>query len=365
MTTTITSSAAPSSENKTVDVRKGEELDIAAVDAVLKAHIKGLSGTAAVTQYPSGASNLTYALDYPNRRLVLRRPPFGTRPKSGHDMHREYRIMTELAPAFPTVPKTLYYTGDEAIIGAEFYVMERTEGHLIHSSIPAEWNWGEGETRALCEGFFQKLVDLHAVDYEALGLGDFGRPQGYVSRQILGWNKRYAKAWTKDVETFDDVREWLESNMPKTERGAAVVHGDFRIDNCILNQDDPTKIDAILDWEISALGDPMMDLGNTLAYWIQKDDPEFMHHMIRQPSSAPGMMTRQQVLDFYAEKSGADVSDFQFYYVYGIFRLAVILQQIYYRFYHGQTDNKRFKDYGQMVNALGQLARYKIKSGTL
>ena len=354
-----------SSENAAVDVRKGDELDIAAVDTALKANVAGLSGTPTVKQYPSGASNLTYALDYPDRSLVLRRPPTGTRPKSGHDMHREYRIMTELEPAFPTVPKTLYYTGDESIIGAEFYVMERSEGHLIHNDIPKDWGWTEVETRALCEEFFTKLVDLHSVDYEALGLGDFGKPEGYVSRQILGWNRRYEKAWTADVEKFEDVRDWLRSNMPETERGAAVVHGDYRIDNCILNKDDPTKIEAILDWEISALGDPMMDLGNTLAYWIEADDPPFMHMMVRQPSKAKGMMKRQEILEFYAAKSGADVSGFQFYYVYGIFRLAVIIQQIYYRYYHGQTDNKRFKDYGQMVNALGQLARLKIKTGKL
>lgn len=354
-----------SSENAAVDIRKGDELDVAAVDAALKANVVGLSGTPTVKQYPSGASNLTYALDYPGRSLVLRRPPTGTRPKSGHDMHREYRIMKELAPAFPTVPKTLFYTSDESIIGAEFYVMDRSEGHLIHNDIPEAWNWGEGETRALCEEFFTKLVDLHGVDYEAIGLGDFGKPEGYVSRQILGWNRRYEKAWTEDVEKFDDVRSWLEANMPATERGAAIVHGDYRIDNCILNKDDPTKIEAILDWEISALGDPMMDLGNTLAYWIEQDDPAFMHMMVRQPSKAKGMMTRQEILEFYAEKSGADVSGFQFYYVYGIFRLAVIIQQIYYRFYHGQTDNPRFKDYGQMVNALGQLARLKIKTGKL
>lgn len=353
------------SENAAVDVRKGDELDVAAVDAALKKEVTGLSGTPTVKQYPSGASNLTYALEYPERSLVLRRPPTGTRPKSGHDMHREYRIMTELAPAFPAVPKTIYYTADESIIGAEFYVMDRTEGHLIHTEIPKEWKWGETETRALCEEFFSKLVDLHSVDYKAVGLGDFGKPEGYVSRQILGWNRRYEKAWTEDVQKFDDVRDWLEANMPETERGAAVVHGDYRIDNCILNKDDPTKIEAILDWEISALGDPMMDLGNTLAYWIEEDDPAFMHLMVRQPSRVPGMMTRQEILDFYAEKSGADVSGFQFYYVYGIFRLAVIIQQIYYRFYHGQTDNPRFKDYGQMVNAMGELARHKIKTGKL
>ena len=243
--------------------------------------------------------------------------------------------------------------------------MDRSEGHLIHTDIPKDWNWSATEARKLCESFFQSLVDLHSVDYESVGLGNFGKPEGYVSRQILGWNRRWEKSWTEDIEKFEDVQTWLVDNMPKNERGAAVIHGDYRIDNCILKQDDPTQIEAILDWEISALGDPMMDLGNTLAYWIHADDPDFMKMTVRQPCMVPGMMTRQEILDFYSEKTGADVSGFQFYYVYGIWRLAVIIQQIYARFYRGQNDNPRFKDYGQMVTALGNLARFKIKSGTL
>lgn len=350
--------------NPTVEVRKGEELDIEAVDAVLKKAVSELKGKPEVTQYPSGASNLTYALDYPERRMVLRRPPFGDKPKSGHDMHREYKVMSGLKGEIP-VPNTLYYTDDPSIIGAEFYVMDRSEGPLIHNQIPKEWNWSEKETRHLCENFFQALVDLHSVDYESVGLGGFGKPKGYVNRQITGWNRRFEAAWTKDIEKFEDVQSWLVENMPAKERGAAVIHGDYRIDNCILKAKDPTQIEAILDWEISALGDPMMDLGNTLAYWIHADDPPFMQMMVRQPSGSPGMMTRQQILDFYAEKTGADVSGFQFYYVYGIWRLAVIIQQIYARFYRGQNDNPRFKDYGQMTNALGQLARLKIKTGEL
>ena len=353
-----------SSENPTVDVRKGEELDIAAIDAVLKNAIPSLKGQADVKQYASGASNLTYALDYPNRRMVLRRPPFGDKPKSGHDMNREYRVMSALKGHIP-VPNTLFYTDDISIIGAEFYVMDRSEGHLIHTQIPKEWNWSAKEGRQLCENFFRTLVDMHQVDYNAVGLGDFGKPEGYVSRQILGWNRRFEKAWTDDIEKFEDVQKWLVDNMPESERGAAIIHGDYRIDNCILKQDDPTQIEALLDWEISALGDPMMDLGNTLAYWIQADDPDFMKMTVRQPCMAPGMMTRQEILDFYAAKTGTDVSGFQFYYVYGIWRLAVIIQQIYARFYRGQNDNPRFKPYGQMMTALGNLARYKIKSGTL
>ena len=352
--------------NPTIDLREGEAFDLDAVDRVLKQAIAGLEGTPSLKQYASGASNLTYALDYPERRLVLRRPPFGTKPKSGHDMHREYNVMTALKPAYPSVPTTLYYVDQEnSVLGAEFYVMERVEGHLIHETIPKDWNWDETETRKLCLNFIDKLVELHQVDYLAIGLGDFGRPEGYVERQILGWNKRYEKAYTPDVDAFEDVREWLATHMPSEGKGASILHGDFRIDNLILDLDDPTKINAILDWEISALGDPLMDLGNTLAYWIEAGDPAPMKLLSRQPSAAPGMLSRQEFLSYYADKTGADIENFNFYYVYGIFRLAVILQQIYYRYYHGQTQDARFKGYATMVNILGNTARGRIKTGTI
>ncbi len=353
------------SANPTSDVRAGEELDIAAVDAVLKSAVAGLKGTPVLTQYASGASNLTYALDYPDRRLVLRRPPFGTKPKSGHDMHREYKIMTALKPVYGAVPKTLYYTDDNAVIGAEFYVMERVEGHLIHTKIPKEWQWGEDQTRKLCLAFFDKLIELHKVDYKAIGLENFGRPTGYVERQILGWNRRYEKAMTPDVDAFEDVRDWLDAKRPKSEKGAGLLHGDFRIDNLILDKADPTKINAILDWEISALGDPLMDLGNTLAYWIEADDPPAIQALTRQPSAAPGMLSRKEILSYYGQKTGTDIRDFNFYYVYGVFRLAVILQQIYYRYYHGQTKDERFKPYGMLVNVLGGFARDRMRSGKI
>ncbi|PHR61370.1 MAG: phosphotransferase family protein [Robiginitomaculum sp.] len=354
------------SVNPTIDLREGEAFDLDAVDRVLKQSIDGLSGTPVLKQYASGASNLTYALDYPERRLVLRRPPFGTKPKSGHDMYREYRVMTALKPAFPAVPDTLYYVNTpDSVLGAEFYVMERSEGHLIHKDIPKEWNWDEDKTRTLCHNFFDKLIELHQVDYKAIGLEDFGRPEGYVARQIHGWNKRYEKAYTPDVDAFEDVRDWLAANIPAKENSGAILHGDFRIDNLILDLDDPTKIVAILDWEISALGDPLMDLGNTLAYWIMPTDPAPIQMLSRQPSGAPGMLTRKEILAYYAEKTGADVNNFHFYYVYGIFRLAVIMQQIYYRYYHGQTKDDRFKTYGLMVNILGGVARDRIADGEI
>ncbi len=347
--------------NPTIDVRQDEGIDIAKIDPVLKANIDGLSGTPKLRQYASGASNLTYALDYPDRRLVLRRPPFGTKPKSGHDMSREYTVMKHLKPVYPWVPDVLYYSDDPDLIGSEFYVMERVDGYLVHTKIPKAWGWGTAQTRKMCYDFFDKLIALHQVDYNAAGLGDFGKPQGYVERQILGWNNRYERVLTPDGDDFADVRQWLETHRPQKEVGAAVLHGDFRIDNAILETEDPTQIRAILDWEISALGDPLMDLGNTLSFWIEADDPPEMQTLARQPSMAPGMLTRREILEYYTQKTGTDTSDFNFYYVYGLFRLAVILQQIYFRYYKGQTRDERFQSYGQMALLLGNAARDNIR----
>ncbi len=350
-----------SAGNASIAVRPGEELPAAAVDAYLKARIDRLAGTPDIRQYPSGASNLTYAVNYPDRSLVLRRPPSGKKPKSGHDMGREYRIMKALDGVY-AVPKALLYCEDTSIIGAPFYVMERVEGVLIKGDIPGEWGWGETEGARLCTAFFDKLIELHAIDYEAVGLGDFGKPHGYVERQIMGWERRYERARTPDVEAFEDVRQWLQDNMPKVEHAPAILHGDFRIDNMILDAQNPFEIRAVLDWEISALGDPLMDLGNTLAYWIEADDPPAMRALARQPSWAPGMMSREQVLEYYAARTGRDVSGFSFYYAYGIWRLAVILQQIYYRYYHGQTQNAAFADFAGGVNALGNYCRAVIEN---
>lgn len=352
--------------NKKIDVRPGEELNAAEIDAFLKARIGGLNGEPLIRQFASGHSNLTYSIVYENKRLVLRRPPFGTRPKSGHSMIREFRVMNALKPVYPAVPITHFHVPDEeSPLGVEFYVMDEVEGYKIDRDMPAGLNFDAAKNRALCESFFDKLIELHAVDFKAIGLGDFGHPEGYVERQIKGWNGRYEKVITDDVEDFADVRGWLEAKMPAGEVGHAIVHGDYRLDNAILNLADPLKIEAILDWEISALGDPLMDLGNTLAYWSQAGDPDNILAMRMQPSNAPGMMTRREIVDFYQAKTGIDCSHFDFYLIAGVFRLAVILQQIYYRYYHGQTQNKAFSTFGERTNALGRYARSLIEGSNI
>ena len=349
--------------NMAKPVRKGEELDWDALDQHLKGVIANLQGKPDISQFHGGNSNLTYRLKYGTEDLVIRRPPFGTKAKSAHSMIREYRIMNSLKPVYPSVPDTLYYSDDESIIGSEFYVMRKVEGTVINDAIPPEWQYTAEDTRRFCISFWEKLIELHQVDYMAIGLGDFGNPDGYAKRQILGWNGRYERAITADVSKFNDVRNWLVDNIPAESGRHSILHGDFRIDNVILDKHDPCNILAVLDWEICALGDPLMDLGNALAYWTQADDPDYLKQLIMQPSAAPGMLNRRQILDFYQQRTGIDTSDFTFYEVYGYWRNTVILQQIYYRYFHGQTQDQRFRIFGGLVQRLGEHCRRLIAPG--
>ena len=348
-------------DNPTTAVRAGEELDWATLDQHLKRVIPGLSGTPVVSQFAGGNSNLTYRLQYENDDLVVRRPPFGTKAKSAHSMIREYRIMSQPKPLFPSVPDTLHYSDDESIIGSEFYVMRKVEGQLIKQTLPPSWNFTAADSRRFCTRFWEKLIELHEVDYIAAGLGDFGKPEGYAERQVTGWNRRFERVITPDVDNFSGVRQWLASNIPPESGRHSVLHGDYRIDNVILDNHDPHNILAVLDWEICALGDPLMDLGSSLAYWMQADDPLELRSLLMQPSTAPGMLTRREILDLYQEKTGLDTSDFTFYLVYGYWRVAVILQQIYYRYFKGQTQDERFKTFGIATQHLGEHCQRIIK----
>jgi aminoglycoside phosphotransferase (APT) family kinase protein len=343
--------------NPTIGVREGEGIDATRVATFLKEEIPGLQGEMRVRQFPNGASNLTYLLSFDNRELVLRRPPHGTKAKSAHDMSREYRVQSGLRKGYPHVPEVLLYTDDEAIIGSEFYVTERVVGNLVLREFPPEWGFGADDCRKFCLAFLDRLIELHQVDYRAIGLETLGKPEGYATRQILGWNKRYVNARTDDAPDCGVIRNWLEERIP-SESGACIIHGDFRIDNLIVDAEDPFNIVAVLDWEMATLGDPLMDLGNTLAYWIQADDPASLLSLRRQPSNAPGMLTRDEMVAYYAERTGVEIGDFDFYLVYGVFRLVVILQQIYYRYYHGQTKDERF---AVMIEQVRELDRWCLE----
>lgn len=322
-------------------VREGESLDLDKVDHYLKQVLPELQGTVSVKQFPGGASNLTYLLQYANRDLILRRPPFGRIAKSAHDMIRESNIMQALRPVYPYVPQVLAQCEDADVMGCDFYVMERLVGIIPRQDMPQSLALSEADTRRLCLNVIDKLVELHQVDYEQAGLESIGKGSGYVQRQIEGWSDRYTKALTDDATSFQGVMAWLKEKMPNDIK-TCVIHNDYRFDNVVLHPDNPFEIIGVLDWEMATLGDPLMDLGNSLAYWIEADDESQFQMMRRQPTHLKGMLTRKEVVEYYIEKSGLSVTHFDFYEIYGLFRLAAIIQQLYYRYYHGQTNDKRF-----------------------
>jgi len=331
-------------------VRAGEELDLAAVAEYLKSAV-GVEGPVAVQQFPSGASNLTYLVTIGDRAMVLRRPPFGRKPRSGHDMGREVRVLTALKEAYPYVPAVLAHCEDPEILGDEFYVMERIEGIILRKALPKGLKLSCEEIGLLCRNVVDRLVELHSVDFRAAGLGDLGRPEGYVRRQIEGWSERFVKARTPNVPPFDRVMEWLAAEIPPDGQ-PCLIHGDFRFDNVVLDPQDPLEVVGVLDWEMATIGDGLMDLGNSLAYWVEKRDPWLLRIMRVQPTSIPGMMTRDEVVTYYADKRGLHIASFDFYRIYGVFRLVVIMQQIYYRYFHRQTRNRRFGRFRYLIKFL-------------
>ena len=346
-------------------VRGEDALDVAAVDAFLKARLPDLTGVPTLAQFPGGASNLTYMLSYPGRDLILRRPPAGHKAKSAHDVLREARIMAALKPAYPYVPEIVALGEDQAVIGSDFYVMERLVGVIPRQDLPEGLHLTPEATRQLCLNVVDKLIELHAIDPQASGLSGLGKGQGYVRRQVDGWSERWRQALTDDVAPIPDVTAWLDRTAPDHEVAVRLIHNDFRFDNVVLSPDDPMRVIGVLDWEMATLGDPLMDLGGALAYWVQADDDTAYQMMRRQPTNAPGMLTRAEVIDYYGDKTGLDVGHFDFYEVFGLFRLAVIIQQIYKRFTLGQTINPRFAGFGHAANYLGQRCQTLMTASAL
>ena len=345
--------------DRPTDVRPGETLDIARLGPYLQ-NTLNFEGEVEVLQYPSGFSNLTYMLRVGDVEVVLRRPPFGSKPKSGHDMKREHDVLAALHGSFPYCPKPLLYSDDESIIGSPFYVMERIEGIIVRRDFPSELSLSPADVGTLFEHLVDVHVGLHSVDFRAVGLEDFGNADGYVERQVAGWSDRYRRARTPDVPDCEGIMAWLERNRPPDSGAGCIVHNDFRLDNVVLDPADPMRIVGVLDWEMATLGDPLMDLGASLAYWVEQSDPAGFQAMRMMPTNADGAPTREEVVARYAAKSGLEVGDFSFYYCYGLFRLAVIVQQIYYRSYHGQTEDPRFRNLNLWVGGLAATAEAVI-----
>jgi aminoglycoside phosphotransferase (APT) family kinase protein len=336
--------------------RAGEELDLGKLAPYLHAHLG--EGEITVAQFPGGHSNLTYLITLGSTEYVLRRPPFGSKVKTAHDMGREVRVLSHLAPIWPRAPRPVLFCEDESVLGAKFYLMERRRGVILRkdaTDLPPE------TVRRLCESFVDTLVELHAIDPAAAGLSDFGNPTGFVERQVSGWTKRYADARTDDIPDVDRVAAWLAANMPASPP-ATIIHNDFKYDNLVLDADDPTKIMAVLDWEMSTIGDPLMDLGTTLCYWVEPGDaPELVASRFG-PTTLPGSFTRAELAARYAARSRRDLSRLDFYYAFGLFKTAVVAQQIYYRWKQGLTKDDRF---AAMIHGVRALARQSAATAAL
>ena len=307
-----------------------------------------------VQQFRSGASNLTYLLQYPDLELVLRKPPVGMKAASAHDMKREFLIQSRLQPVYPLVPSMIALCDDQSVMGSDFYVMERVVGDIFRRDVPEGAT--AGDVSVMADSLINGLVQLHAVD--ASILAELNKGPGYVQRQVECWSKRYRNALTDDVPNGEKVMAWLEANRPD-DVASCVIHGDWRIDNVVFDLQQ-ARIVGVLDWELATVGDPLMDLGSALAYWVDRDDDPGFAALRRQPSHLPGMPTRDEFVAKYVEKSGVRCDDFTFYEVFGLFRLAVIIQQIWARYRAGQTTNPAFAGFGAACNTLVNRAESKL-----
>jgi aminoglycoside phosphotransferase (APT) family kinase protein len=350
--------------NTAAPIRPGEELPAERLAAYLREHLPNSTGPLTIEQFPAGHSNLTYLLRIGDSEFVLRRPPFGNLVKSAHDMGREFRILSRLCTVHPPAPRPQLFCDDESVIGAPFYLMERRRGLILRKSLPAGMTIDPDLARRLSCALIDNLAVLHSIDYQAAGLADVGKPEGYVERQVTGWAKRYTQAQTADVPVMDRVARWLQENMP-AESGTAVIHNDYKYDNVMLAADDPTRIVAVLDWEMATIGDPLMDLGTTLAYWVEAGDPPSLREAAFGPTALPGSLTRRELVERYREQTGRPVSNPLFYYSYGLFKLAVIVQQIYSRFAHGHTADPRFARIDRLVTVLAEQAERAVDAGAL
>ena len=335
-------------------VREEDRFDVSAMHAWLRQHIEERDEPE-VLQFRSGASNLTYLLKYPEHELVLRRPPVGTKAVSAHDMKREFLIQSRLQPVYSLVPAMIALCEDHSVMGSDFYVMERVVGEIFRRDISEDIT--AGNIKVMADSLISGLADLHKVD--ATILSELTKGPGYVQRQDDGWSQRYRNALTDDVPNGEKVMAWLDSNQPE-DVDSCIIHGDWRIDNMVFDLEH-ARIAGVLDWELATVGDPLMDLGSALAYWVDRDDEPAFASLRRQPSHLPGMPTREEFVARYLQLSGRRCDDFTFYEVFGLFRLAVIIQQIWARYRAGQTTNPAFADFGNAVNTLINRAEGKIK----
>jgi aminoglycoside phosphotransferase (APT) family kinase protein len=347
-----------------VAIRSGEELDLARLEPYLRHHFPNEAGTLQVLQFPSGHSNLTYWLRLGTKELVLRRPPFGSKVKSAHDMSREFRVLSKLHSVYSPAPEVLCYCDDDSILGAPFYVMKPVRGIILRGHLPPGLDLPAEKTRRLCESFIDNLIRLHHVDYAAVGLADLGRPEGYLERQVRGWTERYYGSRTHDYPEVQKISAWMQQRMPSTST-VSLIHNDYKYDNVVLDPSDITKIVSVLDWEMCTIGDSLADLGTALAYWVDASDPEELQQNRWGPTTHPGSLTRAEIVHCYARKTGCDASQMAFYLTFARFKVAVIVQQIYYRYHQGLTKDERFASMPERIRILLRASLHTAQTGRI
>ncbi len=344
-------------------IRSGEELNAEKLSAYLNDHLDKFSGELVIAQFPSGFSNLTYLLQIGTDEFILRRPPIGANIKSAHDMEREFNVLMALRKAgYSKSPEPIHLCNDESVLGAKFYLMRRVKGVILRNRIPKDLTIEPATFHSLSKAAIDNLVALHQLDIKSSGLDQMGKPEGYVQRQVEGWISRYEKSMTDNIPALNEVAAWMKSNLP-TASATAFIHNDYKYDNLVLNPADLTQVIAVLDWEMATVGDPLMDLGTTLAYWAEARDADALKPF--NLTWMPGNMTRQEVLNYYQEKSGQQINNFTFYYAFGAYKIAVICQQIFYRYKKGITQDSRFASLIHVINACGENARRAIEQNRL
>jgi len=347
------------------NVREGEALNEATLKPYLAAQnlIEHVDSELEVSQFSTGFSNLTYLLQIEDKEYILRRPPFGA-IKRGHDMGREYKVLSRLHKGFAKSPVAYAYTEDIDILGAPFYIMERVHGIILSRPEAEKRKVSVTQFPIIANQWMDTFVALHQVDYNMIGLGDLGRPEGYVDRQVLNWGKQYLKAATEEIEEAEKIMAWMEEHKPKS-YDHSLIHNDYKYDNVVFADDSYQKINAVLDWEMCTLGDPLMDLGTSVAYWSMMSDGDFIVQGFPSPTTMPGNPGRTDLIEMYAQKSGRPINHMVFYYVYGTFKIAVIIQQIYYRYHHGMTQDKRFANLNQATKLFMMMAWQAIQKNRI
>jgi aminoglycoside phosphotransferase (APT) family kinase protein len=348
-------SGPQSTSSEVIDVRSDERFDEARVAEYLRDKLEGADQPLNVRQFGGGHANLTYLLQFGDVEYVLRRPPLGPVAASSHDMHREYRALSKLWQKFPLAPRAFLYCDDVDVIGAHFVVMERRQGIVVRGVVPAEFGGGtdRNANRKLSEVVVGRLADFHAVDPASVGLESLGKPEGFLERQVTGWFDRLERAKTGELPVAEEVARWLQANLPISPP-ASLVHNDWKLDNMAIDPADPARCVAVYDWDMCTIGDPFCDVGTLLGLWSERGENKAGTNPM--PTQVEGFMTRDEAVAFYAACSGAETSNMSYYAVFGAFKMAVVLQQIYVRFHRGQTQDQRFADLGKAAEDLFALA---------